>query len=343
MMREARIEARGSADVRAGRRDYVAAVSARRLALAALATAALLAVAAPAPAGAAFPGRDGRLVYSWGSFSESEDAPYPSRTESALQTIAPTGGMPATLRSCVRETGKPDVGDCSTGYGTPAVSPDGRWLALDAGAQLALMRFDGSGFRLLPAHLADDGDPAFSANGKRLAYSAGAIAVAGQPAPPRGIWTSDLAGADARQVTARGTQPAWSTRSWIAFLRKDGIYRVRPDGHGLRRIVHRDRCKDVAWSPGGTKIAFACTTKHLGGRLYVANGDGGHLRRVPIGYASPEGVAWSPSGKRLAVTDFDGSLVTIRLDGSGERGLVSGSAGANYNSGAGAADWQPLP
>jgi len=312
-----------------------------RLALAALAAAALLALAAP-PTHAAFPGRDGKLVFSWFSFSESEDEPFPSRTESALQTVAPRGGTPTTLRNCVRETGKPDVGDCSIGYGGPASSPDGRSIAFDAGAQLALMRFDGSGLRLLPAHLADDGEPTFSPSGKRLAFSAGAIAVASEPAPPRGVWTSDLAGTDDRQVTARGTAPAWSTRNWIAFLRRDGVYRVRPNGHGLRRLVHRTRCSDVAWSPNGTRLAFACGTPHAGGRLYVANGDGSRMHRVVVPYVSAQTVAWSPSGTRLAVTSFDGTIVIARLDGTQLPGGVGGGAGATYSFGAGAVDWQPL-
>jgi Tol biopolymer transport system component len=319
-----------------------AAPSRRHLTLAALA-ALLLIAAAAAPVRAAFPGRDGQLVYSWGSFSESEDAPYPSRTESAIETVAPSGGMPVALRSCVRETGKPDVGDCSIAYGAPAVSPDGREIAFDAGLRLALMRFDGSGLAVLPQHGADDGSPTFSPTGRRLAFVAGAIAVSGQPAPPSAIWTSDLAGGGARHLTARGTAPSWSTRNWIAFLRRDGIYRVRPDGRGLRRLVHRARCSDVAWSPRGTKLAFACGTAHLGGRLYLANGDGSHLHRVVVRYVSAQGVAWSPSGKRLAVVSSDGTIAIARLDGTQVPGGVGGSSGANYSSGAGAVDWQPLP
>jgi dipeptidyl aminopeptidase/acylaminoacyl peptidase len=306
--------------------------------LAALASAAT----AAAPAGAAFPGRDGRLVFRWSSFSESELEPFPSRTESAIQAVAPRGGTPATVRGCVTATGQPDVGDCSIAYGSPAVSPDGSLIAFDAGNRLALMRFDGSGLRLLPQHGADDGDPAFSPNGRRLAFVAGAIAVRSQPPPPSAIWTSDLAGANARQVTARGTAPAWSTRNWIAFLRVDGVYRIRPDGHGLRRLVALRRCTDVDWSPHGTKLAFTCITPHSGGRLYVANGDGSHMRRVVLRYASPYGVAWAPSGRCLAVTDFDGTLTTVRPDGGGRRDLLSGQAGANYSAGAGAVDWQPL-
>jgi len=313
-----------------------------RVALAALAAAALLAVAAP-PSHSAFPGRDGALIYNWGSFSESEFEPYTSRFESALQTLAPrSGATPVSLRSCVRETGKPDVGTCTTVYLSPAVAPSGGWIAFDAGTQLGLMRFDGSAERLLPSHSEDDGQPAFSPDGRRLAFSAGAELSVHKPLA-RGIRTSDLRGGDVRQVTARGISPAWSTRGWIAFLRRDGVYRVRPNGHGLKRLVHAYHCSDVAWSSGGTRLAFSCLTKHQGGRLYVAHGDGSHMHRVAVRYVSPESVAWSPSGRRLALTSFDGSILIVRLDGTELPGGIGGSSGANYSSGAGAVDWQPLP
>jgi Tol biopolymer transport system component len=310
--------------------------------IAALLLAALIAAAVATPAPAAFPGRDGKLVFGWFSFSESELEPFPSRTETAIEAIRPRGGTPASLRGCTRETGRPDVGDCSIAYASAAVSPNGRRVAFDAGARIALMRFDGSGLVLLPQRGADDGSPAFAPSGRRLAFAAGAIAVQGEPAPPSAIWTSDLAGGAARQVTGLGGAPNWSTRNWIAFVRDDGIYRVRPDGHGLRRLVPRERCNDVAWSPGGTQLAFTCNIAHLGGRLYVADGDGRHVRRVALRSASPQSVAWSPSGKRLAVTDFDGTLTTMRPDGSRQRDLLSGQAGANYSSGAAGVDWQPL-
>ncbi len=319
-----------------------ASISAARLA-AALAVLALAGGAASPPARAAFPGRDGRLVYSWFSFSESELAPYPSRTESAIETVDPDGAAMTMLRGCTRETGRPDVGDCTIGYGQPSVSPNGRLVAFATGRSLALMRVDGRAFRLLPAHSANDADPAFSPDGARIAFSTGGIAVAHKPAPPRGLWTSDLAGGRLRRVTTRGAAPSWSTRNWIAFLRSDGIYRVRPDGRGLRRLVHLSRCDGVDWSPGGTRIAFTCLTAHSGGRLYVADGDGRHMRRVPVRYISAQGVAWSPSGKRLLVGSFEGSLEVVDFDGTQVIGGVGGSAAATYTSGAGGADWQPLP
>jgi WD40 repeat protein len=301
----------------------------------ALATAAPLAVAGSAQA--AFPGRDGPVVFSWSSFTESELAPYPSSTESAIKLVEPGAGhRPRTLRGCTRATGQPDAGDCSIGYGGPAVAPHGRRIAFDAGRSLALMRIDGTGFRLLPAHTDDDSQPTFSPSGRRLAFSAGPVSSVHRPLA-RGIRTSDLAGGDVRQVTARGLAPAWSSRNWIAFLRRDGVYRVRPDGHGLRRLVERHRCTDVSWSPHGTKLAFACR-----GRLLIADGDGSHLRRVP-GTSGAETVAWSPSGRFLAVGIFDAGVVAMRPDGRPGPALegAGGGAGATYAFGAGSADWAP--
>lgn len=293
-----------------------------------------MALATTAPAAHAFAGRDGKIVYSWFSRAESDLEPHlTTLDESAIRTISPLGGTPKTLRGCTQATGQPDVGDCSIGYGAPAVSPNGRRIAFDAGASLALMRIDGSGFRLLPAHSADDGEPAFSPTGGQLAFSAGSIPSA-HPLT-RGVWIGDLAGAHARQLTARGTSPAWSSHNWIAFLRADGVYRVRPDGHGLRRLVVRRYCRDVAWSPHGTKLAFTCRD-----RLLVSNGDGSHMHRVAG--VGAEAVAWSPSGKRFAVSPFDGGVVTMRIDGAGSREIVPGGYSVTASFGAGGVDWQPL-
>lgn len=308
-----------------------------------LAWVALACGAAGPTAHAAFPGRDGKLVYSWFSLMESELPPYGSYSESAIRSAEWTIGAPTTLRGCTKQTGRPDVGDCTIGYGQPAVSPNGRLVAFAAGRALALMRIDGRGFRLLPRHSPNDAEPAFSPDGRRLVFSSGGIAVAGQPAPPRDLWTSDLTGGRLRHVVARGSAPSWSTRNWIAFLRADGVYRVRPDGHGLRRLVRMSRCDGVDWSPHGTKLAFTCPTPHSGGRLYVADGDGRHVHRIPVRYVSAQGVAWAPSGKRLLVGAFEGSLVIVDPDGAQVSGGVGGGSGATYVFGAGSADWQPLP
>jgi len=296
----------------------------------------VVAVVGIAPGAHAAERRDGVLVYSWFNREESDLEPAPLLDESAIRAIAPRGGEPLTLRGCTKAAGKADVGDCSISYRDPAISPNGRRVAFDAGATLALMRIDGSGFRLLPAHSDGDGDPAFSPDGTQLAFSAGASTAIFDLRPDRGVWISDLAGAGARRVTARGISPAWSPRGWIAFLRADGVYRVRPDGRGLRRLVARSRCTDVAWSPHGTQLVFACRS-----RLYVSRGDGRHVRLVPPRLISATAVAWAPSGGRLAVVPFDGGVVTIRPDGTHQRVVVDGAYSSMGAFGAGAVAWQP--
>ena len=304
--------------------------------LSALAATAIVAMLVITPAAHAAAARDGVLVYSWFNREESDlDPAVPFLDESAIRTIAPQGGDPRTLRGCTKAAGKADVGDCSISYHDPAVSAGGRWVAFDAGVSLGLMRIDGTSFRLLPPHGEDDGDPAFSPGGDRLAFSTGASTAVFDRTPDRGVWTADLAGGGARQVTARGISPAWSSRGWIAFLRADGVYRVRPDGRGLRRLVAQTRCSDVAWSPSGTRLAFACRS-----RLYISRGDGGHVRSVLSRYDSATAVAWSPSGRRLAVVPFDGGVITMRTDGTHQRGIVEGGYSSMGALGASGVAWQ---
>jgi WD40 repeat protein len=295
----------------------------------------LLALAAPS-AGAAFPGRDGLVVYAWHDELRATLEPNALIYDAQEIRASRPGGMPAMLRGCIRQPGRADVGDCSISYASPAVSPDGRRIAFDAGAALALMRSDGGSFRLLRAHSADDGSPAFSPDGRRLAFTVPARTQS--RVEPRDLWIADLAGAHARRLVAGATAPAWSVRGWIAFLRGGDVYRVRPNGRGLRRLVARRRCTDVAWSPHGTRLVLACR-----GRVVIADGDGRHLRRVPLGTTSATEVAWSPSGARIAFSLEEGTLGTTRLDGSHGAGIESGGYSSQGTVGAAGPDWQPLP
>src|SRR4051812_3205592 len=79
----------------------------------------------------------------------------------------------------------------------------------------------------------------------------------------------------------------------------DGIYSVRPDGSGKRRIIPGAE-GDMAWSRDGKRIAYFRTNVEL----WVARSDGSHRRLIRrfSGGAYGADVAWSPSGRRLVLT-----------------------------------------
>ena len=132
-----------------------------------------------------------------------------------------------------------------------------------------------------------------------------------------------------------GSDPAWSIKGTIAFVHSDGgIYVIRPDGSGLRRVVReRHRARLVArWSPD--RLHGRRRTEHLGGAS-----DGRGARRLRCG-SSP---SFSPNGHKIVYIGCDGRL------------QIMGAAGKAGAACAGPAkrrlrrreplepDWQPLP
>ena len=297
-----------------------------RVALAAFAGAVLLAVAA-IPANAAFAGRNGDIVYGWSEIEEPDVGPSWLYIE-AIRLITPSGGTPRTVTGCEQtlpvQAPEPARTCASQVFLNPAVSRDRPTIAFDNGASLALVNPDGSDLRALPAQSADDGEPAFSAAGGRLAFSTG----------DDGIWIRNLAANAVRRVTRQGADPDWSSRNWIAFERGGQIWRVRPGGRELEQLTQRGGISP-AWSPHGTKLAFV---RH--GTIVVLDLRTGRLGRA-FGGNSPVDLAWSPDGRRIAWTSFDGSLYTARTDGSGMRSVVTGGVGGTYNLSTAGVDWQP--
>jgi TolB protein len=311
----------------------------RKLALAGLALA--LAAAAPS-AHAAFPGANGRIVFA---ASFAQDDAVPPTSGRSIDVALPNGHGRHSLRACTMVEGQPDRGDCSIEYRSPSWSPRGTMLAFDAGARLALMRSDGTGFRLLPQQSADDAEPAWSPGGTRLVFSG-----AGD------LYVMNLKTGRVRRLTFRGGRsPAWSERGRIVFVRGSrpdepgfrpgagDVYTVRASGRGLRRITYH-RGGDPAWSPHGSKLAFVRQRRFGDFRLYVVRASGHGLKRVPTGEGadSPEHPAWSPDGRWVAYESFDSGVWAQRLDGAGVRQVAAGAVSAEASVTAFAPDWQPL-
>jgi Tol biopolymer transport system component len=266
-----------------------------RLALGLLATT-LAVLAAASPAGATYPGRNGAVFYS--STTSSGDAS-PLTETSGILAQRSRFADPRVIVRCERTDGTQSGGDCtSTSFGSLAFSPNGRLIAFDAGERIGLISAAGGPVTLLPGVTSDDGDPTFTADGKRIVFTG-----------PNDYGRTDIY---ARRVNGSGTvhllvedarQPAVSVRGVLAFVSGDKVYVQRPD---RQRLITSGVSPD--WSPDGKRLVIIrprrSPTASDFGRIYTVRANGHGLTRVgrETYAASP---VWSPDGRWIAYAGFD--------------------------------------
>lgn len=167
---------------------------------------------------------------------------------------------------------------------------------------VAALIYFGGGAADAPPPVTRDGAPAWSPDGKQIAYYS---EVGGKPAD---LFVIDATGLNARQLTntpeAEG-YPAWSPDGrQIAFESHtpDGnfdVYVMNADGSNVRRLTHEVK-RDVgpAWSPDGLKLAFMSDRAGTEFNLYWMNADGSAVEQLTSGETDwfPQ---FSPDGKRI--------------------------------------------
>ena len=263
----------------------------------ALAIAAGVFLMAPSVADAAFPGRNGSVV-----FVESEPI--------AGQNLSPDWEL-FTLHAARRARGGVDdrvLRDCGTTdyrslcpLADASYRGDGRRLVLSVGVaqepttqatrrrQLAIGRSDASRLAVLPPLTEADRQPALSRWGGRIAF-VGAVGGA------RELFTVAANGQGLRRLTfsaAREESPVWSSRGRLAYVRGGNLFLLSRDGRRARRLTRRG-ARSPDWSPDGRRIVFV-----RNGNLYIMRArDGRGLRRLTRRGATEP--AWSPDGRRIA-------------------------------------------
>ncbi len=215
----------------------------------------------------------------------SQDYPAaPSPDGASLLTVSATGEGPSQLERLVLLPLRGDgearpVGPLAGRARSPSWSPDGTWFVFESDSasfrDLYRVRADGTGLVRITSNVQGNFEPAVSPDGKSIAF-----------------------------VSSRDGDAE--------------VYVMRADGGEARRLTafHRD---DWAprWSPDGGRIAFLSSRDGVD-RVYVVGADGTGLRALGAAGAdtsvSEADPAWSPDGRRMAVTlrtRGGGSLVGV--------------------------------
>jgi hypothetical protein len=148
-------------------------------------------------------------------------------------------------------------------------------------------------------------DPAWTPDGRRLAYVAPGAAGSGD------LFVVDADGSHKGRITDTiddEQSPDWSPDGMRLVVERDGnVVVVRADGQGSRRLAAG---LSPVWSPGGGRIAYSD-----GDDLYSVRPGGGRPRKLYGAAGAQTEPAWSPDGRRIAfISDESGFADVIVLD-----------------------------
>jgi Tol biopolymer transport system component len=302
-------------------------------------------------AGAAYPGKDGLIAYSFLHINEGEDS----------------GGL---LTHGPRLKEKPKALTENAGDRSPAYSANGRLIAFEGqreggevrGSHIYVMRADGSGVRQVTKGVFDDGEPTFSPNGKTIVFDR---APANHGSATH-LFKVSVSGGEPTELTAgagHDSEPVFTPDGHSILFTSDrnkaaheDIYAMRPDGTGVKVLLGGERNEaspDV--SPDGRRIVFTSSSDKGGAtNLFLAPIDGKgrrpitHRRRNCIMSSCIADPAFSPDGTHIAFLEFGRSssdLQVMRTDGRGfaKEFDEAGTEEEGFGSSIGAPAWGRLP
>ncbi len=257
------------------------------------------------PAQAAFPGHNGKIAAAY--FDDPGGGAGPARSGIGLLSAnRGTSQRRTDVTGCTDDRRPP--ASCPLDYDSPAFSPNGRWIAFDAGRRIGVVRTNGSGLHLLPAAGKDVGNPAWSASGKRIVFD---VARTRASASVRDLYVAAATGRGrATRIVRDASNPSWSVHGLLAFERPSYVLPptlqrvwVSDSSGGHAHAVsrgpgsRRDFSRDPDFAPGGGRLVYFSAARS---RLVTVRPDGRGTRVLGAATNPAYNPAWSPDGKRLS-------------------------------------------
>ncbi|MEM1007626.1 MAG: hypothetical protein AAGJ35_01355 [Myxococcota bacterium] len=172
-----------------------------------------------------------------------------------------------------------------------------------------MMDIDGKGMRRLTNNGSLNALPAWSPNGREIAYTSWKLRNPD-------IFVFNTRTGRSRKISRfRGlnTGVSWSPDgSKIAFSASKSkssmdIYVMNKNGSGTRRLTRAKwgvRNLSPSWSPDGSKIAFV-STRFSSPQIFVMNADGSSPKRITFQGNYNQAPKWSPKGDQILFTGRD--------------------------------------
>ena len=190
----------------------------------------------------------------------------------------------------------------------------------DGNLEIYVMDGDGSNQRRVTVHPARDSLPAWSPDGKKIAFVSNRNNA---NKDHKQIWVIDADGKNPIRLTDGlvDTYPDWSpdgTRI-VYDAHPAGITVMDADGKDKRLLtrvgVH------PSWSPDGKRIAFISGVDVIN-HVFVMDADGGNRTQLTHDFVRKRLPSWSHDGKRIAYVG-DNVIWVVDSDGANQRQLTN--------------------